>query len=275
MTVPDDLDRIAWRFAAIAVEAGRVIMAAYEHGCAVHLKADQSPVSQADEQAEAIIVSALQHEMPDLTVIAEEAVAKGQVSAPGSVFCLVDPLDGTREFVNRNGDFTVNIALIRDGIPVAGVILLPAMRRLYLAAGLAYRVELATDLSLQREKAYLIRTRKRPARDWIATVSRSHLDQDTQRFLSANPFGATFQAGSALKFGLIAEGEADVYPRFSPTCEWDVAAGHALVKAAGGSLFASDGAAMCYGRSQQGFIVPGFIVWGDEPIEAATRPKEP
>lgn len=271
MTVPDDPDRIAWLFAAIAVEAGRAIMAAYEHGCAVRLKADQSPVSQADEQAEAIIVSALKHEMPDLTVIAEEAVAQGQIPAPGAVFCLVDPLDGTREFVDRNDDFTVNIALVRDGVPVAGVILLPAMRRLYLAAGQAYRVELTADLSLQREKSHPIRTRKRPARDWIAAVSRSHLDQDTQRFLSANPFGATFQAGSALKFGLIAEGEADVYPRFSPTCEWDVAAGHALVRAAGGSIFTTDGSAMRYGRSQQGFVVPGFIVWGDEPPEAKKR----
>jgi len=256
--------RLAERLTEVAVAASAAILAVNFRDCDARLKADQSPISWADEAAHAAIMEGLARAAPGIPVISEEAVSEWQGCTPADEFLLVDPLDGTREFLAGRLEYTVNIALVRGGIPVVGVIAAPAL-------GLIWRG--ATDSGGERlhftvgraapQRAEPIHTRPWPAGERIAAVSRSHFDSASAAFLERVAPVRTLAAGSALKFCRIAEGAIDVYPRLAPTSEWDVAAGHALVVAAGGALLRADGGALHYGGANDGFRVPGFIAWGD------------
>ncbi|HEV7914262.1 MAG TPA: 3'(2'),5'-bisphosphate nucleotidase CysQ [Albitalea sp.] len=246
----------------IALRAGDAVLAVYATDFAVRGKADASPVTEADEQAEAIIVAALRSLTPDVPVVAEEAVAAGCMPTFADRFWLVDPLDGTREFVARNGEFTINIALVHDGVPVLGVLHAPALQRLY--AGIVGGGAFVEEAGLRRE----IRCRTTPPGGITVVASRSHGDaQALAAHLAGRRVAGVSYAGSALKLGLIASGEADLYPRFGRTMEWDTAAGHAVILAAGGSVTDLDGRPLRYGKP--GFENPHFIASGAAPASAS------
>lgn len=258
-------DRMATRVTAELLEAvvgltqhvNGLVLSIYESAFTVDTKADASPVTQADVQAEALIFAGLQRLAPDILVVAEEAVASaGFVPDCGERFWLVDPLDGTREFVSRNGEFTVNIALIEQREPVLGVVGLPVTGRVYAGArGLGAWVH---DPGLCRR---VIACRTVPADGVTVLASRSHGDERAlQAFLSGRQVAGVQRAGSSLKLCLIAEGKADLYPRHSRTMEWDIAAGHAVLSAAGGALLDLDGLPLRYGKP--GLENPHFVARG-------------
>ncbi len=251
---PSTPDAIARAFAEIAREAGAAIMQVYAKGCDARLKDDRSPVTEADEVAEAIILRRLAQVLPDVPVVAEESAAKGVIPDVGERFILVDPLDGTKEFLNRNGEFTVNIALIERGRPVAGCVFAPAVDTLYAGGDTAWRVRGGVEEA--------IATRAYPAEGLTALCSRSHPDAKSEAFLAGYPIADRREAGSSLKFCRVAEGVADVYPRFGPTMEWDVAAGHAVLAAAGGTVLMPDGQDFGYGKVDAGFRNVAFVAWG-------------
>jgi 3'(2'), 5'-bisphosphate nucleotidase len=241
---------------AAALAAGAAIMEIYAEPCAVEQKADASPVTEADHRAEAIIVERLRRAAPDIPVVAEELAAAGHLPAAAPPrFWLVDPLDGTKEFIRRNGEFTVNIALVEGGRPVLGVVHAPAQDVTYWAgAGAAWR---------QRGAAApeRIAARVAPELGKIVIHSRSHSDERSL----ADYIGQCLEAerricGSSIKFCLLAAGEADVYPRFGRTMEWDTAAGQAILEASGGAVRLMDGAPLRYGKP--GFENPDFIARG-------------
>jgi 3'(2'), 5'-bisphosphate nucleotidase len=238
----------------IVEAAGEVVMRHYEAGCAARVKSDRSPVTDADEEAERLILAELALAFPGVPVVAEEEAAAGRISAVGSHFFLVDPVDGTKEFVKRGGEFTVNIGEIVDGEPVSGVVLAPAIGRLFAgAAG-----EGAFERSNGTTRAIAARA---PAADGLVAVSsRSHPDAKTDELLKTLPIKGHTNAGSSLKFCLVAAGEADIYPRAGETMEWDTAAGHAVLKAAGGKVTTWDGAPFLYGKP--GFRNGPFIARG-------------
>jgi 3'(2'), 5'-bisphosphate nucleotidase len=238
----------------LADEAGREIMRHYGTAAA-RLKDDASPVTVADEAAERVIVEGLARLDRSIPIVAEETVARQGAPAAAERFWLVDPLDGTKEFLSRNGEFTVNIALVQGGVPTLGVVLAPALATSYFAddAGQAW-------MSRDGGPPVRIRSRPVPAAGAVAAVSRSHLDKETEAYLARHGIATVRSAGSSLKFGLVACGEADVYPRFGRTMEWDTAAGHAVVRAAGGSVRDLDGRDLAYGKS--GFANPSFIARG-------------
>lgn len=240
---------------AIARAAGQLVMEVYTGAFEVRAKEDASPVTAADERAEALIVPALQELLPGVPVVAEEAVAAGAVPEVGDSFWLVDPLDGTKEFITRNGEFTVNIALIEQGVPVAGVVFAPALGRLFAGGtGVGAFVE---DGAGRCE----ITCRVPPAVGWTVLASRSHGDAAAlDAFLAPYRVAELRSAGSSLKLCLVAAGEADVYPRLGRTMEWDIAAGHAVVMAAGGRVVELGGEPLAYGKP--GFDNPHFAAFG-------------
>ncbi len=242
----------------IAHEAGQVILRFYNSGTEVSTKADGSPVTQADQAAEHVIVPALHHLTPAIPVVAEEACADGRIpDVSGDRFWLVDPLDGTKEFISRNGEFTVNIALIVAGQPILGVVYAPATRTLYAGAGTG------TAIMWQEGRNDRAITVRRPPKEGVTVASsRSHGDAgETDRFLSRYTVKERVSCGSSLKFCTVAAGQADLYPRFGPTCEWDTAAGHAVLLAAGGRVCVEDGtSALGYGKP--GFKNPSFVAYG-------------
>ena len=248
--------------ADIARRAGREIMAVYATDFAVRGKVDTSPVTEADERAEALIVPALRALAPDLPVVAEEAVAAGHVPVVGERFWLVDPLDGTKEFVSRNGEFTVNIALVEHGVPVLGVVYAPALDRMFVGAsgtGAADGVAQAWVEHAGARRA--IACRAVPSEGLTVVASRSHGDAAAlDAFLAGRRVAALASAGSSLKLCLVAAGEADLYPRLGRTMEWDIAAGHAVLAAAGGRVTRLDGAPLRYGKP--GFENPHFVASG-------------
>lgn len=240
---------------AIARRAGAVIMDIYGTDFGVRGKADASPVTEADERAEDLIVPALQALAPEVPVVAEESVAAGREPRVGEWFWLVDPLDGTKEFISRNGEFTVNMALVRRGVPVLGVVLAPALGRLW--AGVMGQGAWREDGDGRRA----IRCRAVPAEGLTVVASRSHGDAvalDT--FLAGRRVATLINAGSSLKLCLVAAGEADLYPRLGRTMEWDIAAGHAVLAAAGGRVDTLAGAPLAYGKP--GFENPHFVARG-------------
>jgi 3'(2'), 5'-bisphosphate nucleotidase len=257
---------------ALASQAAAVILAIRPSGLATRLKSDSSPVTAADEASDAVIARGLSQILPGLPIVSEETTIQPASIPPGASFALVDPLDGTKEFLAGTNEFTVNIALVVDGRPVAGFISAPALGLLY--RGVVGRGAECLHLvpgapPAQASAITTIRTRPRPAKGIVATVSRSHIEAATDAFLTRLPVVERLSCGSALKFCRIADGTADVYPRLSPTSEWDVAAGHALISAAGGSLTTPDGGPLSYGRAQAGYLVPGFVAWGDPAATAA------
>lgn len=239
----------------IVREAGERILQIYQRDFSVRDKADASPVTEADEAAEALILPRLAALTPDIPVVSEEAAAAGHIPLVQDCFWLVDPLDGTKEFISRNGEFTVNIALIRHGQPVLGVVLAPALGRLFAAAENAGAfVEDATG-----RRAIACRTP--PAEGLTVVASRSHGDATAlDAFLAGRKVAALVSAGSSLKLCLVAAGEADLYPRLGRTMEWDIAAGHAILGAAGGRVETLDGAPLKYGKAD--FANPHFVAWG-------------
>ena len=248
----------AIHLAAIALEAGEIVMRHYRAGTRARWKDDRSPVTDADEEAEIYILKALAELFPAIPVAAEEAVAAGRGCDPCSHFFLVDPLDGTREFLKRNGEFTVNIAEVQQGVPVAGTVYAPAISKLYFAGtDGAFEVKAAPGKVIARNAAHEIHVRKPPAKAWVAATSRSHPDPETDEFLKRFPIARTTVAGSSLKFCLVAAGEADIYARAGRTMEWDTAAGHAVLRAAGGEVTRWDGSPFLYGKP--GFENGGFV----------------
>ncbi|MEJ0078358.1 MAG: 3'(2'),5'-bisphosphate nucleotidase CysQ [Alphaproteobacteria bacterium] len=256
--------RLAERLTDIAVAASAAILEVDFRDCGARLKADDSPVSRADEAAHRIIGEGLARVVPAIPVISEEAVGDWQGRRPPDEFLLVDPLDGTREFLAGRLEYTVNIALIRGGTPVVGVIAAPALGLIWRGAiGKGAERLHFTAGKTELRRAEPVHTRPWPAGERVAAVSRSHLDPASETFLERLAPVRSIAAGSALKFCRLAEGAIDIYPRLAPTSEWDVAAGHAIVVAAGGAVFAADGGALRYGRAAERFRVPGFVAWGD------------
>jgi 3'(2'),5'-bisphosphate nucleotidase len=259
-----DREEIGRICAALTLEAGPVVMEVYARPCEVRTKADASPVCEADERAEGIILAGLQRWLPGIPVVAEEAAARGEMPPTGKRFLLVDPLDGTKEFLSRNGEFTLNIALIDDGAPVAGAVYAPAIAKLWWGGESAFVCQAAPGAGFAETQAgRQIHVRTAPAEGLAALASRSHCDAETEAFLGKLPIRERLSAGSSLKFCLLAEGLADVYPRFGPTMEWDTAAGDAVLRAAGGVVETSEGGPFRYGKSDRGYRNGGFVAWGD------------
>jgi len=250
--------------ARTAHEAGAIVMRHYQAGTEARKKTDHSPVTDADEEAERFILRALNREYPGVAVVAEEEVAAGRIPTVGSRFFLVDPLDGTKEFIGRNGEFTVNIAEIQNGIAVRGVVYAPAKNRLFAGETPGQAYEIATEVvgppDLNRLRT--ISVRNAPDDGLIAVASRSHRDKKTDEYLAHYPVKDFITAGSSLKFCLVAAGEADIYPRHGRTMEWDTAAGHAVLVAAGGTVTQLDGSPFVYGKATEEFANPFFVARG-------------
>lgn len=232
-------------------------------------KADQSPVTAADKASEAVVLEGVARLLPDVPVVSEESVDASQTRFDGS-FLMVDPLDGTREFLAGRDEFTVNLAIITHGVPIAGIIAAPKRGQLWRGI-VGVRAERLRLLEDRADQPQMIRTRRWPGQGAVAAVSRSHFDAATDAFLTSLGSITRSTSGSAIKFCQIAEGTADVYPRLATTCEWDVAAGHALVVAAGGAVKSPQGLPLAYGRATENFRVPAFIAWGDTDKAASVK----
>ncbi|MGI9484109.1 MAG: 3'(2'),5'-bisphosphate nucleotidase CysQ [Hyphomicrobiales bacterium] len=241
--------------------AGNVIMDIYAEPIDVSLKEDRSPVTKADTAAEKVILAAMAEIAPDIPVISEEAASAGHIPETNSLFFLVDPLDGTREFISRNGEFTVNIGLIENGRAIAGFVYAPA-KSMFFRGALSSGAEIAEinpEASIGTANWQPIKVSAAPDGERIAVASRSHGDAETTAFLEENGVVRTIRAGSSLKFCLIANGKAHIYPRMGRTMEWDTAAGQAVLEAAGGSVITKDGAPLRYGKKERGHDNPHFI----------------
>ena len=261
-----DFTRAASVLTDAAAKAGAAIMAHYGKGEEVKFKDDASPVTKADRDSEAIILAALKALAPDIPVVSEETA--GDRHAPlGPRFFLVDPLDGTKEFIKQRTDFTVNIALIEQGRPLFGLVYAPARALLAVTVAEGEAVEAAlppneAGAELDELAQRQLRARIADPNGLTALVSLSHLDRETETFLSDLKISDRSGAGSAVKFLEIARGNADIYPRFGPTMEWDTAAGQALLEAAGGTVVEADGQPLRYGKTATGLLNPSFIAWG-------------
>ncbi|HEY4982015.1 MAG TPA: inositol monophosphatase family protein [Pseudolabrys sp.] len=267
---PAQAAKLLVELTAIVARASALIRVVSPATVSHRLKPDQSPVTVADEASEAAILEGLSRLLPNVPVVSEEmAGSKKPPPLPlDRSFIVVDPLDGTREFLAGRDEFTVNLAIITAGVPIAGIIAAPNRGLIWrgIVGDKAERLRLLPDGADQPQA---IRTRRWPTQGAVAVMSRSHLDPDTEAFLARLAPITRSASGSAIKFCHIAEGAADVYPRLATTCEWDVAAGHALVVAAGGIVTTPQGSALPYGRAAERFRVPAFIAWGD-PAKAAS-----
>ncbi len=262
-----DYARLVDEIAEAAREAGEAILTVVRRGFEVESKHDLSPVTEADRAAELVILAALARTAPGVPVIAEEQVAAGHIPAHGDTFFLVDPLDGTKEFVRGGDDYTVNVGLIESGVPRLGLVYAPATRRLHGGC--------IGDGAWVDEGAGRIPIKTRPRGDEITAVaSKSHLTQATIDYLDAAVGACSYSSvGSSLKFCIVAEGEADIYPRAGPTSEWDTAAGHAVLLAAGGRVDAPDGTPLRYGK--RAFINRAFVAtagWRAPPLAPFLEP---
>ncbi len=238
----------------------------------VRAKSDRSPVCDADIAAEKVILAGLAARLPQLAVVSEEAAAGGAKLPQAERFVLVDPLDGTREFLDRNGEFTVNLGLIVAGEPKAGVVYAPAIGQIWIAGSQAFAAAVAPGAALPpQHRRRAIHVRRAPADGLAALVSRSHADPQTDAYLAQWPIKDRHPAGSSLKFCRIAEGLADVYPRFGTTMEWDTAAGDAVLRAAGGIVLDEIGEPLRYGKFARQFKNGPFVAWGDRRIAAPAR----
>ncbi len=258
----DDLELID-ALGALALRAGVKALEIYHSDFATEIKNDASPVTAADRLGEEIILAGLAALAPDIPVLAEESASDGIIPVLDDIFFLVDPLDGTREFVNKTGEFTVNIALIKNGRPALGVVYAPAIKKLYsgiVGAGAWLQLLDDNDKALAKTKISV----RRPSKDGlVAVASRSHRSPETDDYLKTLNIIDFAAAGSSLKFCLIAEGYADIYPRFGRTMEWDTGAGQAVLEAAGGTVLVHpEGKPLAYGKKGGGFDNPYFIAKG-------------
>ena len=264
------IEDLAQSIIAIAQRAGAAILDIYSLDPNTRYKADKSPVTDADHASEDLIVESLSKLFPKIPVIAEESLAAGNMPDVQGCFFLVDPLDGTKEFLKHNGEFTVNIALVDAEQPVFGLIYAPAKADCYVTLGSnkAARCKLLADQnpSAGQKFDFQMLTGEPPEqRPTTAIVSRSHLTPKTEDFLNKLGDPQRLLLGSSLKFGVIATGEADVYPRFGGTYEWDTAAGHALLNATGGCVLTEDGEPLLYRKKDRNFLNPSFIAWRRKP----------
>ena len=275
-TLPDLMPERAALLDA-AVSAGAEIMKVYAQAFSTEVKSDGSPVTEADERAEKVILAALGRHFPSIPVVAEEAVEAGHLPDVGNRYFLVDPLDGTKEFVSRNGEFTVNIALIENGFPVFGVVYAPALGDIYWGGRLPEDDSSASAGSASAFKANVkngeirdaraIAVRNIPEQGISVLASRSHLSEETSAFIERFKVAECVSVGSSLKLCVVAEGRADLYPRLAPTMQWDIAAGDAVLRAAGGDVFhASDLAPLSYrvpkGAVKEDLLNPYFLALG-------------
>jgi 3'(2'), 5'-bisphosphate nucleotidase len=265
-------DAIALYFAGIVLSAGPAVMEEYERSIEARAKRDGSLVTAADERAEAIIRERLQLTATPIPIVAEEATAAGEAIAAAGRFILVDPLDGTREFVARNGEFTINVALVESGVPIAGAVYAPALERLWFGGRTAYVCSASPGSGIPGAASWRVLWTRAAPETLVALASRSHCEPATEAFLARLPIGERRSAGSSLKFCVIAEGEADVYPRFSPTMEWDTAAGDAVLRAAGGVVLAREGGPLGYGKFAADLRNGDFVAWGDSRLAARRMP---
>ena len=267
----NEIARLAEGLLGATLAAGRVQMAHFATDVAVSIKDDQSPVTVADHESEEILLEALARLAPGVAVIAEEAVTAGRIPSITGPFFLVDPLDGTKGFIKGRREFTINVGLIEERRPVFGLIYAPALSELYVTLG-ADRVAMAhvdpateaqrlSDIPLQP-----IRTRVPDPHAIGALTSQSHLNRTTTEFLDGYKVIERRAVASSLKFALLAKGDADVYPRVGPTSEWDTAAGHAILVAAGGTVTRLDGTPLFYGNAERRFENPDFVAWGRGPL---------
>jgi 3'(2'), 5'-bisphosphate nucleotidase len=240
----------------IAKRAGQEILKVYETDFVVEKKSDSTPVTEADKRAEDIILRSISMGITDkFPIISEEAFASNNApNIDAGPFWLIDPLDGTKEFINKNGEFTVNIAIIESGCPILGVIHTPVSKQTYWGAAVGSFSQ--TD----NEDEQIISCRPPPDNGLEAILSRSHRGSDEETVLSDYNISSETSAGSSLKFCRIAEGKADIYPRIGRTMEWDTAAGHAILNFAGGTIIDLDGSPLIYGKP--GFENPPFIAQG-------------
>ncbi len=266
-----DFQYLADSLLSAALAAARVQMAHFAAGVEATTKADKSPVTVADQDSEAIILEGLARTAPGVAVVSEEAAAAGHIPAVGGTFFLVDPLDGTKPFIRREPYFTINIGLVENGTPVFGLVYAPALEDFYVTVGPGQAG--AARLPPSSEAGTLAACGLEPLRTRVpdpnalgALLSQTHLDTATERFLDRYSVVERRAVSSSLKFGLLARGEADVYPRAGGTSEWDTAAGHALLVAAGGTVTAFDGSPLLYGKP--GFRNSGFVAWGRTPLPA-------
>ena len=241
-----------------AREAGALEMKYYHEGFETIEKKDGSPVTLADQEAEKIIIRTLLDVAPNIPIVAEEEVAAGNIpDISEGTYWLVDPLDGTKEFVKKSGEFTVNIALMVDDEPVLGVVYAPAIDEMFYGCGSQAFCE------VKGAEAHEIRVRTTPDEGLTVVSSRSHTNSEKLKdYLADKKVASTSFRGSSLKIVEIAAGRADLYPRLAPTCEWDIAAGHAVLNAAGGKITKMDGSKFGYGKAADKFLNPHFVVTG-------------
>lgn len=247
--------------------AGELAMSIYGREHSVTIKDDKSPVTEADIAVDGVLYEALSRLYPQIPIVTEERASSLGAAAGCPRFFLVDPIDGTKEFIRKTGEFTINVALIENGVPVAGIVFAPAIGRMFVGQTASGAREIGSD-GIARPI-----TVRKPTPALTAVASRSHLTKETEIFLQANKIGDCVNAGSSLKFCLVAAGEADIYPRFGPTMEWDTAAGHAVLAAAGGKVLTCDGAPLSYGKPE--FRNPYFIAVtpaADYTVPVAARP---
>jgi len=250
-------------------QAGAAIMRHYHSDAGFERKSDDSPVTLADRDSEAILLAVLREIDPDIPIVSEES-AEALDRDRGDQFFLVDPLDGTKEFIKRRTDFTVNVALIEEGVPVFGMVFAPARKEVAFTIAEHRAVAAHLDPGMEPEEqtldAHPISVRDVPADGISAIVSASHFDEETEAFLADLPIAERSSVGSSLKFIQLAEGKADLYPRFGSTMEWDTAAADAVLRAAGGSVVTIDGIPLRYGKWDTGLKNPAFIAWGRKPV---------
>jgi 3'(2'), 5'-bisphosphate nucleotidase len=272
----DDHRRLTDRLLPVVLAAGRLEMGYFDDGCAVQTKADLSPVTIADQQAEAMILVALADICPGVPVVAEEAFAAGERWAVGDTFLLVDALDGTKQFVSGHREFTINIAVVTKGRPAYGLVYAPALNDLLVTDGptaaLRARAEpSANPIRLDQLDAQPIRVQPRFG-NVVALQSRSRNFDMTNKFLEDFPVGGRRQLGSSYKFCLIASGQADLYPQLGDTREWDTAAGEAVLVAAGGFVTTPSGDPIPYGKVAADFLNPNFIA-SSAPLASLRTPS--
>jgi len=260
-----DRESLARLFADLVVAAGALAMEVLARPeIAAQMKSDKSPVSEADERIEEYLLKKLAHALPGVPFIAEEAAARGETMAHGDAFILIDPIDGTREFLSRSPDFTVNLGLVVKNAPSVGAVYAPVQNRVWFAGAHGFAATAAPAQALPASQDWrALRTRAAPAKGLTALISKSHLDEETKAFLERIPVAERVGMGSSVKFCIVAEGEADVYPRFGPTMEWDTAAADAILRAAGGVVLDTSGAPLRYGKAAAHYRNGSFIAWGD------------
>lgn len=240
-----------------SIAAAKVINAVYARPIAAERKADGSPVTEADQAAEAVILEHLRQ--TGLPVLAEESAAAGHIPELGNRYFVVDPLDGTKEFIKRNGEFTVNIALVEDGRPTLGVVLAPVTGETFAGSPEGAFICNTADGSIQDKRPIAVDR----SQTLKIVASRSHGHAALAQLCDTLDVSSDVSVGSSLKFCLLARGDAQLYPRFTPTCEWDTAAGQAVLEAAGGVVLTLDGQALRYGKTAARFYNPFFVAAAD------------